>query len=160
MTDNTVAEKSFLGVPVRGDITKADRRAEQHPIEELAPKFQALLDEPLIAEFGWQQYTPYFNDGDACVFGVRSLWVRTTEDSQDLDHWSLLAEDVHPTIGGRNWRTGQYEGEHEEISKKANDLDQAIQSGQFDDVLQEHFGDHAEITVTREGIEVEFYSHD
>jgi hypothetical protein len=28
---------------------------------------------PALESFGWTQYTPYFNDGDECVFGARSV---------------------------------------------------------------------------------------
>jgi hypothetical protein len=62
--------KNFLGIPVTGDINYAERRVPQKPLEELSPLMQALLDDPTIESFGWTQYTPYFNDGEPCVFSV------------------------------------------------------------------------------------------
>lgn len=63
-------QKNFLGIPVTGEIRGADRRVPQRPLEELAPLMQAVLDDPAITWFAWTQYTPYFNDGDPCVFSV------------------------------------------------------------------------------------------
>lgn len=31
---------------------------------------------PMVEKVSWTQYTPYFNDGDACVFGVNEPQVR------------------------------------------------------------------------------------
>src|ERR1044072_2458439 len=31
---------------------------------------QIFTDFPVVSKFGWTQYTPYFNDGDECVFGI------------------------------------------------------------------------------------------
>lgn len=46
------------------------RRLEAIDFEEQARElFQRI---PEIEEFSWTQYTPYFNDGDECIFGVGS----------------------------------------------------------------------------------------
>lgn len=41
-------DTNFLGMPVSGDITQGSTRVEQKPLEELAPLFQAVLDDPTI----------------------------------------------------------------------------------------------------------------
>jgi hypothetical protein len=66
----TKPRKNFLGIPVTGDIQHADKRVAQKPLDDLAPVMQAVLDDPTVASFSWIQYTPYFQDGDPCVFGV------------------------------------------------------------------------------------------
>ena len=39
--------------------------------DALKEKFAAFfLLHPKIQNFEWRQYTPYFNDGDSCVFNV------------------------------------------------------------------------------------------
>jgi hypothetical protein len=53
----TTATRSFLGIPVEGDITAGSTRVDQKPIEELQPLLQAVLDDPTIVEFGWRQGT-------------------------------------------------------------------------------------------------------
>ncbi|MFC7983854.1 hypothetical protein [Streptomyces sp. NPDC057336] len=165
--------RNFLGIPVQGDITPGATRVEQKPIEELQPILQAVLDDPTIVEFGWRQYTPYFNDGDPCEFNAHGTWVRTTDDADadedELEMWGHRSlGDVKggewvddPDQPGRRKRVGaKYEGPDESRYHRCKALEKAIEGGAFEVVLLEAFGDHAEVTVCRDGIEVEFYSHD
>ncbi|MFI2124761.1 hypothetical protein ACH45E_26790 [Streptomyces sp. NPDC020299] len=163
MTDT----RNFLGIPVQGDITRGESRGEQRPIEELQPILQAVLDDPTIVEFGWRQYTPYFNDGDPCTFGVHGTWVRTTADEDadedDLEMWghrSLGKIPGHRDEATGTWVTDPYEGPDEARYLCCKALESAVEGGHFENVLLDAFGDHAEITVRHDGIEVEFYSHD
>lgn len=169
-------DTNFLGMPISGDITQGSSRTEQKPIEELAPLFQALLDDPTIVEFGWTQYTPYFNDGDTCEFSVHYLWVRTTaeaegsvdEDGGEYEPGYALDVDYHPSLGKVKYDYNsegryvpiRYEGPDEDRYNRCQGLDSALQSGAYDNVLLKHFGDHAMVTVRKDGIEVEYYSHD
>lgn len=34
----------------------------------------------------WTQYTPYFNDGEACEFGVHDVWITLKSDAEDDDY--------------------------------------------------------------------------
>ncbi|CAM5619064.1 hypothetical protein [Streptomyces aurantiogriseus] len=163
MTEHT----SFLGIPVHGDITRGETRVEQKPIEELQPILQAVLDDPTIVEFGWRQYTPYFNDGEPCTFSAHGTWVRTTDDKDadedELEMWGHRSLGKIP--GSRNadtgqWEYGAYEGPDEARYHRCKALEKAIEGGHFEHVLLDSFGDHANITVRRDGIEVEFYDHD
>ncbi|MGC9439277.1 hypothetical protein [Streptomyces sp. WG5] len=172
-------DRNFLGMPVSGDITQGSSRVDQKPIEELAPLFQALLDDPTITRFGWTQYTPYFNDGDTCEFGVHGLWVRTTaEPDGSVDEYGDEYEDgyslnvaYHPSLGkvighwegdwpNRTYVKDGYEGPDEDRYNRCHALDGALQSGAFDAVLLKTFEDHSMVTVRSGGIEVESYSHD
>lgn len=61
----------------------------------------------------------------------------------------------------RNKRVGMvYAGPDQARYDRCMALYHAVDSGEFDDVLLEAFGDHAEITVRRTGIQVEYYAHD
>lgn len=167
-------DKNFLGMPVSGDITEDSTRTDQKPIEELAPLFQALLDDPTIVEFGWRQYTPYFNDGEPCEFSVHGLWVRTTSEVEtENEHFGVhdLFVDYHLSLGRymydyvgegseRRYTRVGYEGPDEARFDQCQELRRALESGAFDAVLLKTFGDHAMITVRSAGIEVEFYEHD
>ena len=31
---------------------------------------------PELESFGWSQYTPYFNDGDTCVFSANTNYIK------------------------------------------------------------------------------------
>jgi hypothetical protein len=160
--------RNFLGIPVEGDITQGASRVEQKPIEELQPILQAVLDDPTIVEFGWRQYTPYFNDGDPCEFDANGVWVRTAEDVDVEDHYELEM-DGHPSLGRIPWAVNPtteeyepqpYEGPDFARFDRCRELSRALERGAFDHVLIEAFGDHAAVTVRRDGIQVEFYDHD
>lgn len=163
MTEQT---RNFLGIPVQGDITRGMDRKDQRPIEELQPILQAVLDDPSIVEFGWQQYTPYFNDGEPCTFSVSGTWVRTTADEDaDEDELEMWGHRSLGKIPGefneqtRKWESKPYEGPDEARYVRCKELEKAIEGGEFEHVLLDAFGDHAEITVCRDGIEIEFYEH-
>lgn len=157
---------NFLGIPIDGDITKPDRRVPQRPVEDFAPILQAVLDDPTVSEFGWRQYTPYFNDGDPCVFRPSDIWVRTTADANVEDLFELELHG-HPSLGTERWNGArrQYEQvertpEQQATAERCRALNDAVAGGAFNDVLLDAFGDHAEITVRRGGIKVDFYEHD
>lgn len=183
----TTTHTNFLGIPVEGDITKTEVRPAQRPLPEFEPLVRALLDDPTIVEFGWSQYTPYFNDGDPCVFSANGLWVRTVadgapkthDDDEDEDSYDDEEPDEdklsvvygHPTLGKTEWRWlhidgrtirqfHSYIGPDQARMERCVELDQAIQGGAFDDVLIGSFGDHAKILVKKTNIIVEFYDHD
>lgn len=173
MTDQTT---NFLGIPVRGDITRGSEREKQRPLEEFQPILQAVLDDPTIVEFGWRQYTPYFNDGEPCNFGAHGVWVRTDADEDVDDEYELELDGKHRSLGdepyvkvpkdgvgasnGWEWKKGPYEGPDKARYDRCQALRKAVEGGEFYDVLLGAFGDHANITVRRDGIEVEFYNHD
>jgi hypothetical protein len=173
----TKERTNFLGIPIEGDIDNGySRRKVQRPREEFEPFVKAVLDEPFIVAFGWRQYTPYFNDGDPCIFGATEVWARTEptdgsavdeDEDEDSERWDVDFE--HPTLGHLNysWNNHEricdgYEGPEggEERLRKCLALSSVVQGGEFDDVLLELFGDHAQVTVTRTGITVDTYEHD
>lgn len=158
---------SFLGIPVTGDIVKAERRVAQRPIDDFRPLILAVLDIKEITGFGWKQYTPYFNDGDPCVFSAYGAWFSTEEDKDRDPDDDELTIDYHPVLGPKRWDSQL--GTHVQVKQlpeitaiyeTCKALSDAIEGGEFDDVLLEAFGDHAEVTVSSAGITVEFYQHD
>lgn len=151
----TESRMSFLGVPVTGTIAKRDHdQIDQRPIEELRPLLEAVLADPLIEEIGWTQYTPYFNDGDACEFSAGEPWCRTVRDGEDEDRWSLTMYS-HKTFSA-------FKNDPEMVASKrtAKAFCDAIEGGQFEDVLLQAFGDHALVTVRKDGVGIQFYQHD
>ncbi|MBT2449446.1 hypothetical protein J7F03_20610 [Streptomyces sp. ISL-43] len=159
---------------MQGDITQGASRVEQKPIEEFQPILQAVLDDAVVVEFGWRQYTPYFNDGEPCEFSVYGSWVRTEADTDVEDEYELDLDGDHPSLGrvegiwgpdperpGREKRIGEkFTGPDRARYDRCQALRGAVECGQFEHVLLEAFGDHAAVTVRRHGIEVDFYDHD
>lgn len=100
----------------------------------------------------------------------RSRTTRTTRTATGSDYPENsydLTIDSHPTLGTRRWDNtlGTYVGitldaETQARHERCAALAYAIESGAFDDVLLEAFGDHARVTVRRDRIVVDEYSHD
>lgn len=121
--------------------------------EEFTKSFKEVFETyPEILSIKWQQYAPYFNDGEECVFRVH-----------DCNYTFEGLEDDLELCGGISvWDT---EG-NPELSKYLylnpilNLIDKNIGSTSFEEVMQEMFGNHVEVTVTKEGIQVDEYYHD
>ena len=59
------------------EIAEAQARAKEAAKVALKDGFRLIFEEyPFLGRVAWAQYTPYFNDGDACVFGVNEPQVR------------------------------------------------------------------------------------
>jgi hypothetical protein len=115
---------------------------------------------PGINALRWTQYTPYFNDGDACVFSVQDVYFTNAKGNQldDISDW------------------GEYEGDDENVwsenyykyfsdkpgvdVKSCEFLSGMISSSDMEDIMKQMFGDHVCVTVTRVGIDVTDYDHD
>jgi len=111
---------------------------------ELKTAFKAVFAEyPNLTKLVWTQYTPYFNDGDPCVFNVNDMYAY--DDTIDSDEDFYEAIDVGWGEGAKKYPL---------LKDVANSLSQA------DDLLLEMFGDHCKITVTPAGIDVDEYKHD
>lgn len=178
--------RSFLGVRVVGDINESSGRVAQRPLSELEPLIRAVLNDPGIDSFGWTQYTPYFNDGEPCVFGVGEVWVKPVgegeekadeneddeeyEDEEENERLGMRYNSNHP-LGNAEWeyyghsiprkrRISSHEGPDRERYMRCWELSEAISSGEFDDVLLEAFGDHATIKVSARQITVDHYEHE
>lgn len=138
-------------------------------LEELKEKRKALVSElqkdfpslivPLLAEskriesIGWRQYTPYFNDGDECVFGVNNDYLEVN--GVDEDNADFLNEKI--------WKDGKYEN-NPDIDQHEVAIFEKIQSvlkSVPDDFYKDLFGDHVRVTIHKDGrIETEEYEHD
>lgn len=69
--------------------------------QTILAKLQALLEaNPDKPGVYWKQYTPYFNDGDACVFGMHGLYWVNPNDS--CDEICPLPDDLDKYFGYRS----------------------------------------------------------
>lgn len=131
------------------EVAKKGEKAVKAAFKELFDKY------PKILEVRWEQFTPYFNDGDACEFSVNGWYVMTEEtagekmdDGADADDGDCVYDDPRYT---------------EEYSVKDAKMKSDIQKI-FDlageEAMELTFGDHAEVRATRKGFQVEECSHD
>ncbi len=99
---------------------------------------------PGLKNASWTMYTPYFNDGDECTFGVNEVDTinglnRYDREGEDEDGMIIVWED---------W-----------MESACDDMNGLVMS--FDNnTMQSVFGDHCKVTVYRDKIEVEEYEHD
>lgn len=159
---------TFLALPINGDIQHSTRK-DQRSEGELSPIVQAALDQPGVTEVSWRQYTPYFNDGDPCVFGAHGF--SCVVDGVEVEDFPPYSEDEVAVIGHwqRRWDQtdrvynyqGEYVGPNQARFEALTNLSDAINHGEFLDVLLKLFGDNAEVRVVAgDSVYVDSCEHD
>lgn len=165
MTDNT-----FLGRKITGDVSHryVRRIVEQHDPQEFLDAIDAALSVPGVEAVRWEQYTPYFNDGDPCYFSTRELRAQIEGlEGEDTDY----GDGFYCGYELSDWGPGatydermanaiyEVDGVNTEAAYRAlSDIGSIIDHHQS--ILQQKFGDPALITATKDGFDVDFYEHD
>lgn len=148
--------------------------------KDLFKEFFAL--NPSIEAILWHQYTPYFNDGETCTFDVHQpVFITKNFDPDDIsspcayegeEEYGSFTADL---IDYRKYAT--QEGHKEYWEKRVIEMEASIEGIESidwdsvsamndfiqknDDIMEEMFGDHSVVAVTRDQIIVEEYtSHD
>jgi hypothetical protein len=127
---------------------------------------------PGVTAFVWTQYTPYFNDGDTCEFGVNDVTFTNAPDPENVQ-WEEYEGEEEGVWTANNVKyvlesDRSYYKEDADKIRAAGGVDpescqlmsDAIGSSEMSDVMLAMFGDHVKIIATREGFDVEDYSHD
>lgn len=153
-----ITTRNIVGEPYN---TGDRNRPEPATAAEFLEAIDAILSVPGVYSVRWEQYTPYFADGEPCEFSVNDISFRLTpeDDEEDergdygdgyIDSWSL-----------------KYTRERGELTELSEDHYEALKKAfdhwtklNFDEVARRNFGDHARVTATVEGFNVEFYEHD
>ena len=136
---------------VTSAMDEARKKVAEHGKAAVAALFKRFFQEyPNITAIGWTQYTPYFNDGDACVFSLGELYAST--DTCDFSHASLHDEEFG---FGDNYDWGKKPG-----GKKIQAALRRLGESVSQDVFEAAFGDHVLVIATPAGIHVNQYSHD
>lgn len=117
---------------------------------------QFMAKNPEVEAIRWKQYTPYFNDGDPCVFRVRDPEVKlsggTGDEGDDEDGFQ-------DSFSIRPWDDVRARSTPTPLSIDLDALGKLFDDAE--DAMKATFGDHAQITVARgEDAEVEEYDHD
>jgi hypothetical protein len=102
---------------------------------------------PDLKSFGWKQYCPYFNDGDACTFSAHTQdplingFDYYNDDPEEMEEGEGIPLDV------------------KRLEELRTQVTQFLE--QYDDVdLENWFGDHVEVTVTPDSVSTCDYDHD
>jgi len=187
--NETSTGNTFAGRPIVGDIGYYSRTpTPQAPASELIALLDAVLALPGVDAVQWEQYTPYFNDGDVCVFSVHEPEFRmmpivrkeTPEECRERELRRQLAEiqrelgmpvqepesDEQDSAGEFHEKWYLQDGDWgyapltDEEMRIVETFTNALVDGSHFVALHEHFGDPAQVTATSEGFRVEYYSHD
>ena len=122
--------------------------------QELLELFKEVLEKSnYVNRIYWYQYTPYFNDGEPCEFGVYDIWFQTDpEEDMDMD------EEYSFSVWSEEYK--DYHDHPKEEHQMYYELTETVQS--LGDVLESVFGDHAHISYTKgdEDFLIDHYYHD
>lgn len=147
---------------MNAEMQDMKQRYQARMKEVFQQAFKQYFDSnPEVTCFMWRQYTPYFNDGDACVFTCFIGYGAATN-----------------AVDFREARYGDYDGDQEGVwiddpdygDFNQSDIPSSVQqsteslrqllSSVDDRVMLEMFGDHVIVYATPKGFEVDEYDHD
>lgn len=144
---------------------KEEQEGKEYEVFKLGSKL--LFDKhPDLHSFDWTQYTPYFNDGDECIFSVNcydpgvnglpgyELYGLNDEEIIDLKdgEWGDYEETYYATKG-----ITQVSGKS--INEMTSDVSDFLKNFSTE-FYKNKFGDHSKVIVTLKGYEIEDYDHD
>jgi hypothetical protein len=142
--------------------TLSDIKALKHNIEKLRKEaktkvesifktaaLELFVEYPDLKSISWTQYTPYFNDGDACYFSSHHYYaaikfVASNEDEDEDD----------------DYQEGYDESSATPKQLKAGKAAEEFLENFDNDDMENLFGDGVKVIITKDGIEVEDYEHD
>lgn len=160
------------------EINKQKEELVSQLRKNFAPALKPLFEKSngKITSLGWIQYTPYFNDGDECVFSVKAdLDYGIRVNGETLDDGEFFTNNTYSlTKYLRN--DGSYEEWTHRYPKDTLNTETAkeelylfeillefegILESIDDEFFQDLFGDHVEVTIFADGsVETEEYEHD
>lgn len=120
----------------------------------------------------WTQYSPYFNDGEACEFSVNEAYFSNVKDVDELTYGEYDGEDetiwsTNNPVQHMNTMSAWDKETSVKVQATAGLNVESIQefmdilnSSEMEEIFEVMFGDHVRVTLTREGIEVDEHSHD
>jgi hypothetical protein len=120
--------------------------------DAIGAAFAPLFEPPTnLVRIEWTQYTPHFNDGDACVFSVHEPTLVADIEGQEREHESYWLKST---------RVSDYRDQAvADIGQPAMDRFLALWPIPGA-ILKAVFGDHVKVTITKDEVTVEEYEHD
>lgn len=156
--------------------------------KELQAEFSGALTElfdayPFVKSLSFTAYTPYFNDGDTCEYNAHHDYCQfngydefDVEQGGDgvnvlrLARETIYVEEPNPGYDPLNLGWGSHRSKTHWVTKPNPDFNplykEAVDAFREalavvdDDNWMDMVGDHVKVTITRNGIETDEYSHD
>lgn len=155
--------REMFGIPIEGSVYTEQPTVEQRPFKDLKPYFDALWEKGILA-VSWTQYTPWFNDGDTCEFGVcepgftsnpkvAEAWLNGDREWED-ESGDYYDADIYSYERPWNDKYPHPDGLQKE------DLVLPVAHYEFEYAMLGMFGNHTEVVVTPNRVIQTEYSHD
>lgn len=124
-----------------------------------------------ITCIAWHQMTPYFNDGEECVFRVGDVYfsnVPLDEIDNITDYGEYDGESTAVfSVGIRDIKRNEHGyrvttplGLSQDVIDACIDIEEVISHRDMEEILQDVYGDHVVIRVTKSGINISEFDHD
>lgn len=161
------------------DAIRAAKEVYEAKLKDAAEDIkESLVDAvksiPGVQAVEWNQYTPYFNDGDACNFGINEVYFFTDKSLADavarnegepLDpgEWAEDRGGISACYAGWNEKWGPSDDEPDGWDSplqyaSAQELTGFIHG--CADLMERAFGDHVTVRIDKDGLTTEEYDHD
>lgn len=111
---------------------------------------QFFVEYPSVTGVGWTQYTPYFNDGDPCVFRLGEFHV-TTKTGIDFSEVTSIYDEADEAA---------FQDSYSVDDATVNEGVCRLVRSSERDLFEAAFGDHVMVIATPAGFHVSEYSHD
>lgn len=118
-----------------------------------------FIDNPKLESFSWPQYTPYYNDD--LDPGFKAYLDYLSVNGEPIEEANWYQKRTITTLGTWNPNTKEYDGQ---ITEENRNYDQVLSDladeislflGNFEDIFYlNRFGDHAEVTITKKGVQI------
>lgn len=159
MTSLNKDDKTFMGLPIEGDTGYRWARTPQEPVENLYNDLKAAFDAGVVGIM-WEQYTPAWNDGEACEFSVRDPKVTTNAIVAEawLDGTEPDLSLAYPEEDFGEYDEYMYEqwSDHPD-GKHVNDISVPVDAAKYEDALRSKFGNNIKVIVTPGRVVTEEY---
>lgn len=132
-------------------LTKLQKQLEVEIHKAFKEFFKTTPEVKMIA---WTQYTPYFMDGDECIFSVNEMYF--CKKVIEVDNiYDLEDDEEEIVLEVPYWYS---EKPKNELDAKCQDFSNALHSAE--NFMQTTFGDHVTILATKKGFDIREYEHD
>jgi len=144
-------------------ITEVNAAKEEYQTkarEAIGKVFKLFMEQnPEVKRIVWTQYTPWFNDGETCVFSINDpmFVAKEPENAEDMSYYEWEEDDLI-------WSTGKYKTESahpasDALEANINKLTTFMNDNET--MLQEVLGDHVAVTILADGTTlIDEYEHD
>jgi hypothetical protein len=170
---------------LRSEMEAIQKRMKETAQEAVREGTKAIFRDfgDIVYCFGWTQYTPFFNDGDPCEFGMHELsivgWEDIDEDVRtqgpdDIEEWLRdNTEWPYETYGvfegfsdnAKVSYTSKYAPERNKQGDPRYDdakgaIEQVYAALEHNDIAKDIFGDHVQVMFRADGVVVDEHNHD